>query len=262
MCSSVPDGHLGVQATDGIGICLSQLGVDSLLDHEVLDEASRAAEGGRHISIGVCHGGHTSSFLLLPNEIRLCLFGSGKVLRLSVDSGLVGVSVGCLLLRVVGGIRASLLLIVLSISCLLLCFLQNSRLDDIAGSEPLELSLSTPGLDIFPELFVAGLGGTVCLDLNDANVPVVLRLAGRESGLCFGFLAVSLGLLDCCLCIDLCDFSVLFSNTLSFSDITSALGFSDIDTGLCKEYVPPFSPLSNCTNIFSVSKIQHPARGL
>jgi hypothetical protein len=92
--AGIPDSHLGVETADGIGVGLCEGSVDALLDHEVLDETARAAEGTGEIGVGTSHRRHTGSFLLLADELSLSLLGCGEVGSLCVDAELVGMGIG------------------------------------------------------------------------------------------------------------------------------------------------------------------------
>jgi hypothetical protein len=96
----VPDCHLWVEAANSVSICLGQLCVDTLFDHEVLNKTSWATESTRQIGIRSSHCSHTGSLLLLSDKQSLSILGGGKVSSFGLDSDLICVGIGCLLLTV------------------------------------------------------------------------------------------------------------------------------------------------------------------
>ena len=117
-------------------------------------------------------------------------------------------------------VGASLLFVVLCIGSLLLGFSGDCCLDDVTSSHSLKLGVGTLDLDFSSEFFVASLSCARGFDLCNVDISVESGLASREG--CFGLslLGISLGLLDCCLGVDLGDFTVLSSLAVCFSDVT------------------------------------------
>jgi hypothetical protein len=76
--TSVPDVDLGLQAVDGLGICLGELLVGAILDHQVAHEAVWATEDISKLAIGIRHLIDTLGLLLL------CVKGGFGLLSLSV----------------------------------------------------------------------------------------------------------------------------------------------------------------------------------
>lgn len=125
-----------------------------------------------------------------------------------------------------------LLFIITSVGSLLLGFSENCGLNDIASSQPLQFSKSTLSLNLLAKFFVADLSSTASFDLGNANISVEDSLTCSKSRFCGCLLTVSDSFLNRCLGVDLCDLSVLLTDSLGFSYITFALGLGDVDTSL------------------------------
>jgi hypothetical protein len=84
--------------------------------------------------------------------------------------------------------------------------------------ESLKLGLSALNFDISSKFFVSCFSSSCSLDLGNVDITIERGLASCKSGLSPGFLAVTFGLLDCGLGVDLCNISVLFTLSLSLSE--------------------------------------------
>ena len=125
-----------------------------------------------------------------------------------------------------------MLFVVLGVCSLLLGFSGNRRLHDVRSSQTLKLGLRTLDLDILSQLLVTSFSSTCGFYLCNVDVSVEHSLTSSEGSLGLGLLTVSLGLLDCCLGVDLGDFTVLLTLASGFTDVTQSLSFSHIDTSL------------------------------
>ena len=80
--TSVPDGHFGVEAADGVSVGFGQVSIDALLDHHVLHQAGWTTERLGEVGVGGGHGAETGCFLLLRDQLSLGSLRSGEQLSL------------------------------------------------------------------------------------------------------------------------------------------------------------------------------------